>query len=81
MIGQMGANQLAAGLAPEALQAFASTNETSAPRGARAGGWAAPRRRGILASLRNILVSAGLTVVTGLATLVAVLVAARVIGL
>ncbi len=81
MIGQMGANQLAAGLAPEALQAFASTNETSAPRGAHAGGWAAPHRRGILESLRNILVFAGLTVVTGLAALVAVLVAARVIGL
>ncbi len=81
MVGQMGANQLAAGLVPEAPQAFASTNEISATRGARAGGWVDPRRSGILESLRNILVFAGLTVATGLAALVAVLVAARVIGL
>ncbi len=80
MVGQMGANQLAAGLVPEAPQAFASTNETSATRGALAGGGAL-RRHGILESVRNILVFAGLTVTTGLAALVAVLVAARVIGL
>jgi hypothetical protein len=76
----MGANELAAGTAPEVPPAFASANETRATRGARAGGGAL-RGHGILESVRNILVFAGLTVTTGLAALVAVLVAARVIGL
>jgi hypothetical protein len=52
-----------------------------AATGAHASGWAEPRRHGILESFRNILIFTGLTVTTGLAALVAVLVASRVIGL